>query len=186
MEVNKTVSDTSRKNFVDIWRKIVFPVADEKISDLKIGERILISGRIYCGRDAVLPRIVELYKKDRLDSEGINLKGSLIFHTAVSRAGVGPTSSNKKEIENSISILSEAGVKMHLGKGALKIDTIRNLDKYESVYAVIPPVTALLESRTKSKRIVAFPELGMEALYELEIDGYPAVIAAAKGESIYD
>ena len=99
MEVNKTVSDTSRKNFVDIWRKIVFPVADEKISDLKIGERILISGRIYCGRDAVLPRIVELYKKDRLDSEGINLKGSLIFHTAVSRAGVGPTSSNKKEIE---------------------------------------------------------------------------------------
>lgn len=167
-------------------KKIIFPVTDREISNLKIGEQILIYGKIYCGRDAVLPRVVELYKSGRVVSEGIHLKGSLIFHTAVSCAGVGPTSSNKKEIEDSILILSEAGVRMHLGKGALKPETIHNLAKYGAVYAVIPPVTALLESKTKSKRIVAFPELGMEALYELEIDGYPAVIAAAQGGSLYD
>lgn len=167
-------------------KTIVFPVKDTKeITDLKIGEQVFISGKIYCGRDAVLPRVIELYRNGELASAGIDLEGSLIFHTAVSRAGVGPTSSNKKEIEDSISILSEAGVKMHLGKGALKSETIQRLNQYNSVYAVIPPVTALLASKTRSKRKVAFPELGMEALYELEIDKYSVVIAAAKGESIY-
>lgn len=168
-------------------KTIVFPVRDTAIiTDLKIGERILISGKIYCGRDAVLPRVVELYRNGKLADAGIDLKGGLIFHTAVSCAGVGPTSSNKKEIEDSISALSEAGVKMHLGKGALKAETIQRLKQYDSVYAVIPPVTALLASKTKSKRIVAFPELGMEALYELEVDKFSVVIAASKGESIYE
>ena len=74
---------------------------------------------------------------------------------------------------------------MHLGKGALKPETVRILQENNAVYAVIPPVTALLNSRTLTKKTVAFPELGMEALYELEIIDYPAVIAIAHGESIY-
>jgi fumarate hydratase subunit beta len=51
---------------------------------------------------------------------------------------------------------------------------------------VIPPVTALLESKTTERRVVAFPELGMEALHLIKVDRYPAIIGAAHGRSIYD
>lgn len=151
-----------------------------------MGDQILIYGKIFCGRDAVLPKVVAMIRDGSIRDAGINLKGSLVFHTAVSRAGVGPTSSNKLEIESSMELLSKAGVRMHLGKGELKPETVRILKEHHSVYAVIPPVTALLNSKTISKRIVAFEELGMEAFYELTVEGYPAVIAVAQGESIYD
>ncbi len=162
------------------------PIDEETISRLKVGDRILLSGRIYCGRDAVLPRIIKEANSGNLESQGIDLKGSVIFHTAVSPAGVGPTSSNKLEIESSIIPLSELGVKLHLGKGEIHKETVSGLDENNSVYAIIPPVTALLEDKTASKRLVAFPELGMEAFYELEVEGYPAIIAAAHGRSIYE
>ncbi len=167
-------------------KRLTFPISEEEIASLQVEDQVLISGKIYCGRDAVLPKVLRLYEEEKLVQAGISLKGSLIFHTAVSRAGVGPTSSNKQEIESSIPKLSEAGVKMHLGKGELKPETVQELKKNNSVYAVIPPVTALLESKTLESRLVAFPELGMEALYELTVEDYPAVIAAAHGKSIYD
>ena len=75
---------------------------------------------------------------------------------------------------------------MHLGKGQLGADTIRALQENNSVYAVIAPVTALLKSKTLSQRVVAFPQEGMEALHELVVEGYPAVVAIAHGKSIYD
>ena len=52
--------------------------------------------------------------------------------------------------------------------------------------AVIPPVTALLGSKTDEETILAFPELGMEALHLIKVDRYPAIIAAAHGRSIYE
>ena len=76
-------------------------------------------------------------------------------------------------------------MKLHLGKGAIGQNTIEALDQYNSVFAVIPPVTALLGENTISQKLVAFGELGMEAFYELEVKDYPAIIAAAKNESIY-
>lgn len=161
------------------------PILDAEIKKLHIGDKVMLSGKIYCGRDAVLPQICKCIQENTLKKYAINLSGSVIFHTAVSPAGIGPTSSNKVEIENSFSMLSEAGVKLHLGKGAIKKETVQNLQKYNSVFAVIPPVTALLDENTISKRIVAFPELGMEAFYELEIKEFPIIIAAAHGESIY-
>ncbi|HRU41980.1 MAG TPA: fumarate hydratase C-terminal domain-containing protein, partial [Candidatus Diapherotrites archaeon] len=120
-----------------------------------------------------------------LSEAGIDLKGSVIFHTAVSPAGVGPTSSNKLEIEGNIPALSKAGVKLHLGKGELSKKTVEELDKYNSVYAVIPPVTALLGSKILEQKPVAFLEEGMEALHLLKVDGFPAIIAAAHGKTIY-
>ena len=83
-------------------------------------------------------------------------------------------------------LLSQAGIRLHLGKGKIHGETIEALDKYNAVYAVIPPVTALLKDKTLEKKIVDFAELGMEALYELKVDRYPAIIAAAHGRSIYD
>ena len=164
---------------------IITPIDNVTAEGLQVGDRILISGRIYCGRDAVLPRICRLIETGELDRYGIDLRGAVIFHTAVSQAGVGPTSSNKLEIEQSFGPLSRAGVRMHLGKGKISDSTVRILEENNSVYAVIPPVTALLENNTLERRLVAFPELGMEAFYELTVREYPAIIAAAQGASIY-
>jgi fumarate hydratase subunit beta len=166
-------------------KKISVPITDEDIANLKVGDMVMISGYIYCGRDAVLPKICKLIENGEIEKTGINLQGNVIFHTAVSPAGVGPTSSNKLEIESSFPTLSKAGVKLHLGKGKIGENTIKELDKYNAVYAVIPPVTALLKSNTLEQRVAAFPELGMEALHELKVIEYPAIIAAAHNESIY-
>ena len=162
------------------------PIRPQDIEDLSVGDMILIRGSVYCGRDAVLPRVLQLAAEGKLAQAGIDLEGSVIFHTAVSPAGVGPTSSNKLEIESSIGPLSREGVRLHLGKGALHSETVEELDRYGSAYAVIPPVTALLEAKTSERKVLAFPELGMEALHLIKVDKYPAIIGAAHGRSIYD
>ena len=161
------------------------PLNDKEIAALEVGDTIEISGAILCGRDAVLPKVVKMAEA-AAEELGVDLRGQIIFHTAVSPAGVGPTSSNKAEIEASIAPLSKAGVKIHLGKGRLSDETVQALDRYNAVYAVIPPVTALLESKTLSRKVVAFPELGMEALHLIEVDRFPAIVGAAHGRSIYD
>ena len=80
------------------------PITEKDIESLHVGDMITISGIIYCGRDAVLPKICNLIGNGELDRYGIDLQGSVIFHTAVSPAGVGPTSSNKLEIEGGYTI----------------------------------------------------------------------------------
>lgn len=162
------------------------PISDEDIAKLQVGDVISISGKIFCGRDAVLPKICKLIEEGKLDEQGIGLRGSVMFHTAVSPAGIGPTSSNKVEIEASFEPLSRAGLKIHLGKGAISPQTIEALDRNNAVFAVIPPVTALLGSQTSDVEVVAHPELGMEALHRVTVNGYQAIVAAAHGKSIYD
>lgn len=162
------------------------PLGEHTIDALCVGDVISISGYIYTGRDAVLPMIVKALAEGTLPEFGIDLQGSVIFHTAVSPAGVGPTSSNKLEIESSFAPLSKAGVKIHLGKGAISPATILALKESNAVFAVIPPVTALLESQTLEREVVAYPELGMEAFHRLRVENYRAIVAAAHGESIYD
>ena len=162
------------------------PISEDTIANLHVGDAIEISGYILCGRDAVLPRVVEMIQEETVDALGVELEGQIIFHTAVSVAGVGPTSSNKLEIENSIEPLSKAGIKLHLGKGEIRPETIAALDEYNAVYAIVPPVTALLSSKTSEEKIIAFPELGMEALHLIKVDKYPAIIGAAHGRSIYE
>lgn len=162
------------------------PLTEEVISSLNVGDVVTITGNIYTGRDAVLPKIIRLAEEHRLAAHGIDLQGAVIFHTAVSPAGVGPTSSNKLEIESSFEPLSRHGVKMHLGKGAISKETVKALKENNAVFAIIPPVTALLGSQTVEQEIVAFPELGMEAFNRLKVVEYQAIIAAAKGVSIYD
>ena len=161
------------------------PISNEDIKNLKVRDMVYITGKIFCGRDAVLPKICKLIDENKLEQNGIDLQGAVIFHTAVSPAGVGPTSSNKLEIEGSFPKLSEAGVKIHLGKGAIGKETIHKLDENNAAFAVIPPVTALLGNNTESQKCIAFPELGMEAFYELEVKEYPCIIAAVHNESIY-
>lgn len=161
------------------------PLSEEEISRLKVGDVVSISGDIYTGRDAVLPKIVKAVEDGSTSELGVDLIGSVIFHTAVSPAGVGPTSSNKVEIESTFAPLAKAGVKMFLGKGAVTMETVAAIKENNAVFAVIPPVTALLESQTFKREVVCFPELGMEAFHRIKVENYQAIIAAANGESIY-
>lgn len=165
--------------------RLTTPFSEEDIAQLSVGDVVSISGYIYTGRDAVLPKIVKHAEDGTLSDVNVDLQGQVIFHTAVSPAGVGPTSSNKLEIEASFEPLSRHGIKMHLGKGAIKPETVKALADNNAVFAIIPPVTALLESQTSEKEVVCYPELGMEALHRIKVENYQAIIAAAKGESIY-
>ena len=167
--------------------ELTTPFSCDAISQLKVGDVVSISGYIFCGRDAVLPRICKELVAGVWDQRGIDLHGGVMFHTAVSPAGVGPTSSNKLEIEGSFETLSKlGGLKMHLGKGAIKPETVEILAENNAVFAIIPPVTALLESQTLERECVAWTELGMEALYRIKVENYQAIIAAARGKSIYE
>lgn len=166
--------------------QLTTPISEETAASLQAGDTVEISGYILCGRDAVLPKVLKMIENGTVNDLGIDLHGQVVFHTAVSPAGVGPTSSNKLEIESSIAPLSKAGVKLHLGKGELHPETIAALEKYNAVYAVIPPVTALLGARASEARVLAFPELGMEALHLIKVEKYPAIIGTAHGRSIYE
>ena len=77
-------------------KSLTTPISDEDISNLKVGDQITISGTIYTGRDAALPQLVDLIRKDEVP---FDLKGSVIMHTAFSDAGIAPTTSSKVEIE---------------------------------------------------------------------------------------
>lgn len=165
--------------------QLQIPLQDSEISKLKVGDHIEISGAILCGRDAVLPKLAALLESGNGDSISVPLVGALIFHTAVSPAGIGPTTSNKLDIEGSIPTLSKAGVKIHLGKGSLGAETVTSLKAENSVFAITPPITALFAEKMLSQRVVMYPEEGMEALYEVEVKGLPAIVAIAHGETIY-
>jgi fumarate hydratase subunit beta len=167
---------------MDDFIKIETPLIGSVIDQLKMGDRIAVYGTIYTGRDATLPRLV----KSIQDGEKLlDLEGAVIMHTAVSPAGIAPTSSNKTEIENSIATLSRAGVRMYIGKGSLNKDTVSVLEMYESVFVVTPPAAALLTSKVISSKKVAFPDEGMEAIYQLKVEGIPGIVAVIHGESIY-
>jgi fumarate hydratase subunit beta len=161
------------------------PLTREQTAWLEVGCRVEIHGPIFCGRDAVLPRLVRLIEEGKLKKSGLELEGSVIFHTAVSPAGIGPTTSNKAEIQESLPALAKAGVRIHLGKGSLSPETIEALAAQTSVFAVTPPVSALFSDKIVSQEVAAFGEEGMEALFRLEVRGFPAIIAAARGKSIF-
>ncbi len=162
-------------------KKIYLPFKREEPVDLQIGDKIQLYGKLFTGRDAALPKLVESIKNG---NSPLDLKGSAIMHTAVSEAGISPTTSNKVEIEGSVAFLSKCGVKMHIGKGSLNLETVKALSEYDSVFVVTPPVAALLSSKIISKKVAAFPEEGIEAIYQLEVDGIPGIVASAHGETL--
>ena len=163
-------------------KKITTPITDEEIDNLKVGDKISISGTIYTGRDAALPQLVELIKKDEVP---FDLNGIAIMHTAVSDAGVSPTTSNKEEIESTIPILSEKGVKIHIGKGSLSDKTNKALNKNNSIFVITPPVAALITSKILEKECVSFENEGMEAIFKLKVENIPGIVAMAGGKKIF-
>lgn len=162
-------------------KKIKTPISDEEISEFQIGDKISLSGVMYTGRDAALPQLVELIKKGK---SPIDTNGIAIMHTAVSDAGIAPTTSNKEEIEFTIPFLSKNGVKIHIGKGMLNNETKKALNKNNSIFVITPPVAALLTNNVLEKECVAFENEGIEALYKLKVENIPGIVAIAHGKSI--
>ena len=162
-------------------KQISTPISDEEILSLNVGDQVSISGTIFTGRDAALPQLVELIKEEKLD---FDIEGSAIMHTAVSDAGIAPTTSNKEEIESTIPFLSEHGVKIHIGKGMLHDKTIRALNENNSIFVITPPVAALLTSKVLERKCVAFENEGMEAMYKLKVKDIPGIVAVSGGKSI--
>ena len=162
-------------------KKLTTPICDNEIANLKVGEQITISGTIYTGRDAALPQLVDLIKEDKVP---FDLKGSVVMHTAFSDAGIAPTTSSKVEIESSIEPLSEAGVKIHIGKGMLSEETAEALAQNNSIFVITPPVAALLTSKVCEKKCVLFENEGMEAMFELKVNDIPGIVAIHNGKKI--
>lgn len=162
-------------------KQISAPISDEEILSLNVGDQVSISGTMFTGRDAALPQLVKLIKEEKLD---FDLSGSAIMHTAVSDAGISPTTSNKEEIESTIPFLSEHGVKIHIGKGMLHDKTIRALNENNSIFVITPPVAALLTSKVLERKCVAFENEGMEAMYKLKVKDIPGIVAVSGGKSI--
>ena len=107
-------------------RQLKTPITDDDLAGINVGDQISISGTIYTGRDAALPQLVELIEKNEVP---FDLNGAAIMHTAFSYAGIAPTTSSKIEIESTIPKLSEAGVKIHIGKGKLSDETLNELSR---------------------------------------------------------
>ena len=169
------------KNKIIIMLNLTTPIGDDDLSTLKGGDKITISGIIYTGRDAALPQLVELIENGNVP---FDLCGSAIMHTAFSEAGIAPTTSSKVEIESSIRPLSESGVKIHIGKGMLSDETVDALNENNSIFVITPPVAALLTDKVSKKRCVLFENEGMEAMFELEVDEIPGIVAIKDGERI--
>ncbi|WP_405305009.1 fumarate hydratase C-terminal domain-containing protein [Methanobrevibacter sp.] len=162
-------------------KHLTTPITDEDLNNLNVGDQITISGTIYTGRDAALPQLVELIKENNIP---FDLNGSIIMHTAFSEAGIAPTTSNKEEIESTIQILSENGVKIHIGKGMLSDKTANALNENNSIFVVTPPVAALLTSKVLKKKCVLFEWEGMEAMFKLKVDNIPGIVAIHNGKKI--
>ena len=162
-------------------KQLTTPVSDEEILSLNVGDPVSISGIMFTGRDAALPQLVELIKENKLD---FSIEGSAIMHTAVSDAGIAPTTSNKEEIQSTIPFLSENGVKIHIGKGMLHDETIMALKENNSIFIITPPVAALLTSKVLEKECILFQNEGMEAMYKLKVENIPGIIAVSDGKSI--
>ena len=165
-------------------KRLRLPATEEEIRSVRVGDMLLLDGFLYTGRDAVLPRLTAACAKPSYC--GPDLRGSAVFHTAVSPAGVGPTSSNKLEILQSMVPLAKQGVLMHIGKGALDQETVHALCREGAVYAVTPPVTALFNACIEEREVVFGADLGMEAMNRLNVHDFPVIIAAAGGESLYE
>ena len=164
-----------------MMKELKTPITDSDLKNLDVGDKITISGTIYTGRDAALPQLVKLIKKNEIP---FDMDGMVIMHTAFSDAGIAPTTSNKEEIESTIPFLSENGVKIHIGKGTLSDETAIELKKNNSIFVITPPVAALLTNKVLEKKCVLFEKEGMEAMFELKVDEIPGIVAIHKGKRI--
>jgi len=160
--------------------RIKTPLSDGDVERLKAGDRVLISGVIYTGRDAAHKRLVDLI--DRGGELPLDLRGQIIYYVGPTPArpgkpigSAGPTSSYRMDPYSPK--LMEKGLKGMIGKGMRSQEVIEAMKKYKAVYmAAVGGAAALIARRIKKSEILAYEDLGPEAIRRLEVEDFPAIV----------
>jgi fumarate hydratase subunit beta len=157
------------------------PLNDSDVSGLNIGDKVLIDGDIYTARDAAHKRLFELI--DAKKALPFPLKGQVIYYVGPTppRPGraigaAGPTTSYRMDVYTPR--LMELGVKATIGKGPRAPSVIEAMKKFKGIYLVsIGGTGALLGRQVVKSEIVAFEDLGTEAIRRLSVKDFPAIVA---------
>lgn len=173
------------------WKRIKTPLSDDVISSLRCGDPCLITGRILTARDRAHERIRQMVEKG--EPLPFDLRGELLYYVGPTPpkegmviGAAGPTTSSRMDPFSDM-ILS-LGIKGMIGKGRRDRNTKELLVKHRGVYfSSIGGAGAYLSKRIKSSRVIAFEDLGPEAVFELFVEDFPAVVAIdISGEDIYE
>ncbi|MDP2972233.1 MAG: Fe-S-containing hydro-lyase [Deltaproteobacteria bacterium] len=166
------------------------PLTDEDVRRLKIGDRVLINGVIYTGRDAAHKRLSDLLKEGK--ELPFDIRGQIIYYVGPTPArpgqvfgSAGPTTSYRMDAY--APTLIEKGLKGMIGKG-MRSDAVKEaMKKHQAVYfAATGGAGALLAKKVKKAEVVAYEDLGPEAIRRLEVEDLPViVINDVRGNDLY-
>ncbi|MFC1939264.1 Fe-S-containing hydro-lyase [Chloroflexota bacterium] len=156
------------------------PVDEETIKKLKAGDQVFITGVIYVGRDAAHKRIVEALDEGK--PLPFNIKGQTIYYMGPAPAkpgqpigSAGPTTSGRMDAY-SPRLMAE-GLKVMIGKGMRSQAVKDAIKEYGAVYlAAIGGAGALISKSIKKSEVIAYEELGAEAVRRLEVENFPATV----------
>jgi len=169
---------------------INMPLTEEIVNDLKAGDRVLLNGIIYTGRDAAHKRLAELIQKGQ--DLPMDIKNQTIYYVGPCPAkpgqvigSAGPTTSGRMDAY--APLLMKHGLKGMIGKGLRSQQVVDSIIKNNAVYfAAIGGAGALLAEAIKEAEVIAFPDLGAEAIYKLRVENFPVtVIIDNKGNDLY-
>lgn len=159
-------------------------VTKQEIQDWKVGETVLLSGKMLTGRDAAHKRIQTMLANGEGLPEGINFDNKFIYYVgpvdAVGDEAVGPagpTTATRMDKFTDM-MLEQTGISGMIGKAERGPATVRSIAKHKSVYLMAVGGAAYLVSKAiKKAKVVAFEDLGMEAIYEFDVEDMPVTVA---------
>ena len=171
-------------------KKISLPLTDKAICDLHAGEQVLLSGELFTARDAAHKRIISLMREEKplpvaLDGATIYYVGPCPTPAGKIVGSCGPTTSSR--CDTYTPLLIEHGLRGMIGKGQRSLDVVDSIKKNRAVYFVaIGGAGALYARCVLSCEIVAFEDLGAEAIHRFVVKDFPVVVAIDSiGQSIY-
>lgn len=171
--------------------KITTPLTCEKCNELKAGDRVLITGKIFTARDAAHKRLVELIKNKK--ELPVDLKDAIIYYVGPTPprddmviGSCGPTTSYR--MDDYSPYLLDIGLKGMIGKGLRGENVIESMKKNGAIYfTAIGGAGALLSQCVKESKIIAYEDLQSEAIRELRVEDFPAIVTIDnKGNNLYD
>ncbi len=185
-QVTWEVSEDSRRVNLDT-------LTAEEVQSWQPGDRLLLNGKLLTGRDAAHKRIQELLESGEGLPEGVDFTNKMIYYVgpvdpvrdeAVGPAG--PTTSTRMDKFTDM-MLSRTGLIGMVGKAERGPVAIESIKQHKAVYLMAVGGAAYLVSRAiKSARVIAFEDLGMEAIYEFEVNDMPVTVAVdSKGSSVH-
>ncbi len=172
-------------------KRITTPLTLEKTRDLHCGDNVLISGVIYTGRDAAHKRLVELLQQGK--ELPLDVKDAIIYYVGPAPAqpgkvigSAGPTTSYRMDAY--APALLDIGLKGMIGKGKRSPEVIESMKKNGAVYfGAIGGAGALLAKCIKKAEVIAYEDLGAEAIRRLEVEDLPAVVIIdSEGNNLYE